>query len=237
MNFQDYQKLYEALIKYNRELVDETLLTREILEWKLPNLVSVLPKCLQLRSVAEVGCFTGTLVAHFLPHQEELTRYGYDCNSKAITKGRNIHPNVTFFCEDILTSEIRQYDLVILSDIVEHIQDDVGFLRHLRKLTNNVLLNLPLEKSWSTIGRKYGMQDPSGHLRAYSLKDAVHLCSTSGFTISNYEIKWFCETEFYKEKKIGGNFLKKGLWKVVMSNQLLRRRYFASNLFAFLTTT
>jgi hypothetical protein len=56
-------------------------------------------------------------------------------------------------------------------------------MKQVSEISDYVLLNLPLEKSFSTRKRKYGTEDPSGHLRSYDERDAVELVESAGFVI------------------------------------------------------
>jgi len=234
MKFEDYQKLYENLDKYNNEITHGDDLKHEIFEWKIPNLESVIPKGLKINSIAEVGCFSGDLVANITINNENIQRTGYDCNSKAIELAKSKYPKIDFVIEDI-TNSFSHYDLVILSDIIEHIKDDEAFLNNLSKNTKALLINLPLEKCWANLFREYGINDSSGHMKAYSYEDAIDLFNKTRWKVINYKIKWFCETEIYNQLNFKDNsFLKKKLKNIVLNNKYLRRKYFPSNLFAFL---
>ena len=75
----------------------------------------------------------------------------------------------------------HRHDLIVLSDIIEHIPDDIGFLKLIREVSEYVVVNLPLEKSFKNRNRKYGIEDPSGHLRSYDKKLAKKLFNDAGF--------------------------------------------------------
>lgn len=46
--------------------------------------------------------------------------------------------------------------MVIVSDVIEHVPDDAGFLRSAAGLGQIVLVNLPLEDNWLNDRRNYG---------------------------------------------------------------------------------
>lgn len=77
-------------------------------------------------------------------------RTGFDISPKNIEVARQRFPDANFFVQDIFTYEGEPFDMVILGDIVEHIPDDVGFLRRCAQLGRYILLNLPLENCFST---------------------------------------------------------------------------------------
>lgn len=187
MDINDLQELYAGKQKYIRELDPATLdhkrLLIETIEWKIPNLMQVIPATFQPNTVAEIGCFAGHVIGNLLINGiKDFERFGFDINEKALQSGKNSYPNVVFSNQDIFQSEFK-YDLVILCDIVEHIEEDLEFLKKCQSISHKILLNLPLEKSLATINRKYGYSDPSGHLRAYSYRNAAKLIDNAGYQI------------------------------------------------------
>ena len=146
---------------------------------------------------------------------------------------------------DIFSAK-KRFNLIILSDIIEHIEDDLGFLKKCSEISEFVLLNLPLEKSFSQRKRPYGYDDPSGHLRAYSLNDAFSLIRSANFSIENWHQKCIVDEPVYQKimiikrdnycnvprslKKI----LKTEIKKVIHRIPGFTYRYYGSNLFAFL---
>ncbi len=248
MKYEEIQKLYQEKPKYVRELDSSThdysRLLIETVEWKIPHLMNAIPYDFTPNSVVEVGCFCGHLIGNMLVNgKSDFERYGYDINSNAIEIARKNYVGVDFFCEDAFETN-RKFDLLILSDIVEHIEDDIGFLNKSRSISGAVVLNLPLEKSISTAKREYGFSDPSGHLRAYSLKDALALIEKANFSIVSCHTVCVIDSPVFKKIKqlvpteVSKPLFKKAKKKVIENLQglpMFNRIYHSSNLFAFLT--
>ncbi len=71
-----------------------------------------------------------------------------------------------------------QFDAVILSEIIEHLLGDAGFLAEVRrvlKATGKMLVSVPYYNDWEP-----------GHVRIYSPWSAQRLFEASGFRIENY---------------------------------------------------
>jgi 2-polyprenyl-3-methyl-5-hydroxy-6-metoxy-1,4-benzoquinol methylase len=150
MNYKDIGLLYSQKDKYLKELDSSTYefqrLLLETLEWKIPNLALVIPPSFSAQKVAEVGCFNGHLIANIaINGHQNFLRYGYDVNKYAIDCGKKLYKNVNFSYQDIFEAE-ENFDLLILSDIIEHIEDDQSFLHDCSRFSKNILINLPLEK-------------------------------------------------------------------------------------------
>lgn len=90
-------------------------------------------------SVLEIGCGEGGNLAPFL--DRGCTATGIDLDGPKIEAGKALfatHPaagRLTFICRDIYraTDLDRQFDLVILRDVIEHIPDQARFLPFMRR--------------------------------------------------------------------------------------------------------
>jgi predicted TPR repeat methyltransferase len=152
-------------------------------DWKVRELVSLVPRNMVFKNVLEVGCAFGVLLNNISDKLNIENRTGVDISRENIKAAIKDWPECNFFqgtVEDYIMSmpsanKDFRFDLVVLSDIVEHIPDDLSFMKTIRGISSYVLLNLPLEKSFSTRNRVYGETDPSGHLRCYNKELAENL--------------------------------------------------------------
>jgi SAM-dependent methyltransferase len=181
--------------------------------WKAENLVSLIPEDHKFRTILEVGCALGILLDNIAGRLGIQDYTGIDISGKNIETARSLFPVGKFYqgtLEEVINSNPLEvsplkFDLVILSDVIEHIPDDTGFLKAVKNISDHVLVNLPLEKSFKNRNRKYGENDPSGHLRWYDRAMAGKLFEEAGFTI----VKGFTLNplfnrayfEFYKQKR------------------------------------
>src|SRR5450759_1086775 len=152
-------------------------------DWKVRKLIQLIPEDFKVENILEIGCAFGVLLNNIADMLNLKTRIGIDISRNNIEAAKNLYPDCKFFqgtLEEfisVIPDDIKnhRYDLIVLSDIVEHIPDDLGFMELVKKTSSYVLINLPLEKSFNTRNRQYGEQDPSGHLRYYDEKDALRL--------------------------------------------------------------
>jgi SAM-dependent methyltransferase len=173
----------------------------EVRRFKVAGLLAVLPPDFGYRRVTEIGCATGELLAAF-PGRDgtDTVKKGFDISPLNVAAARSRYPHIEFVAGDFRASEDRA-DIVILSDILEHVPDDVGFLRAAALRGAVVLINLPLEVNWLNARRKYGLQDPSGHLRTYSLQQGFDLLSAAGLEILHWRQLWSHETQYDCERR------------------------------------
>jgi SAM-dependent methyltransferase len=176
-------------------------------DWKVWKLIQLIPEGFKVENILEVGCAFGVLLNDIADRLNLKNRLGIDISGNNIEAAKKLYPECKFFhgtLEDfinVIPDDIqnRRYDLVVLSDIVEHIPDDLGFMKIVQNLTSYVLINLPLEKSFNTRNRQYGEQDPSGHLRCYDKEDACLLVTNAGFeVISSFTSLGFFDKSFYE---------------------------------------
>lgn len=247
----DYAALYDQHAAYSARRVDgsfeQRLILLEALEFKIPSLLSVCPGLPGFASVLEIGCATGEIIAN-VPIRLGGRRVGCDISSENVARARARFPDVEFFAGDFRTTDLGGFDCVILSDILEHVEDDVGFLRCASALGRFTLLNLPLEDNWLNRTRPYGPTDPSGHLRSYSLKSGLDLVRDAGLDVHCIQQVWVHETSLEQKRRslrqemTGRRFSGPAPLGIVKSMVLrsatalrpIGRRLFASNLFALL---
>lgn len=245
----NYAMLYDSHPDYvarrNPGSFEQEQIDLEVRDFKLPNFVELLgPRALP-DSVLEIGCATGELIDEF-PVCDGGRKVGIDISAENIRVARERFPTVTFMHGDFAQCGVRDFACVILSDVLEHVEDDVGFLRAAASMGRQTLVNLPLEDNWLNRHRAYGPTDSSGHLRKYSLVQGLELCSRAGLTVVKYRQVWVHETvaelnrrelrrRHFGQAFSGGltvRLLKRVVISLCSASRPLGRRLFASNLFA-----
>ena len=160
-------------------------------DWKARKLSQLIPEGLVFNNILEIGCAFGVLLNNIADRLSIKTRTGIDISNENIKLAKNIFPNCDFFAETLedylklipAKADNSRFELVILSDIVEHIPDDLTFMKRVSEISSFVLFNLPLEKCFRNRNRNYGENDSSGHLRCYDKKMAIQLVNQAGFEI------------------------------------------------------
>jgi 2-polyprenyl-3-methyl-5-hydroxy-6-metoxy-1,4-benzoquinol methylase len=140
------------------------------------------------KKVLEIGCGLGN-ITQFLARDAEyvlsvdIKQEAVDYTRQRIQTGKNIHIE----CLDIFTEGLKQYsrinfDTIVFSNVLEHIEDDVSTMRTchdiLQKANGTLLLLVPAHM-WM-----YGTIDKEvGHYRRYEKDDIVTLADKSKFRI------------------------------------------------------
>jgi SAM-dependent methyltransferase len=104
--------------------------------------------------VLDVGCGYGAVARSIAQQHPNSTVLGMDLNRSRLSQAQSTKnpPNLNFLLGDA-TQEVPLggWDVVILSNVLEHIEGRIGFLRALREATmaSRILIRVPLfERDW-----------------------------------------------------------------------------------------
>jgi SAM-dependent methyltransferase len=245
----DFSALYDEHPEYVARRAsgsfEQAQIDIEVRLFKLPQLMRLLPPGRTLSSVLEIGCATGELV-NAVPVQRGGRKLGMDISAANVAAAQARFPLVEFRCADFRECGHEHFDTVIMSDVLEHVPDDVAFLRDAAALGDTVLVNLPIEDNWLNRNRAYGAGDVSGHLRRYSLADGLALFERAGLEVTAFTQVWVHETpteaarRALRRERLGAAYsggwpqrvVKHAVFSAATAVPAIGRRLFASNLFA-----
>jgi len=150
-------------------------------------------------SCAEIGGAEGTLLNEFTALAKVKRKpTNFELSKNFIVVGRKKHPKINFVQGDFSKYNGPKMDLIILSDIVEHIPEDAQFLNSVAKKAGYVLLKIPIEKLpysflLNILGKSkpVGKNHPSGHLHAYTINSAKRLCEQDFEILAMRQINFF----------------------------------------------
>lgn len=152
--------------------------------YKLMRLYNLKP-----RTVADVGCGAGQVLVELkkLLRSRKIKYFGFDISPQAIKLCRRIRESrISFRRQDILKSN-KHFDLILVLDIIEHIEDYYGFLRRLRHKADYLIYNLPLDiSSWSVFRESKTITDArrrTGHLHHFTKDIALDVLRQTGFDV------------------------------------------------------
>lgn len=147
--------------------------------------------------VLDVGCGKGELAFDLAEHGAWVT--GIDVNrvSIAFARERHAHERLTLIEADALEwVSPDRFDVVILSNVLEHIEPRVPLLARLAELArpNRVLIRVPvLERDW-TVGlrRELGLPyfSDSTHVLEYDRETLVVELEQAGLALDEVEQHW-----------------------------------------------
>lgn len=135
-------------------------------------------KTLEEKDFLEVGCGAGDLL--YSLEKRGYTGLGIDLSSEAVELARNRLTKGTVSTENKGLDEVSgEYSIVIASEVLEHHEDDIGFLKKLRdrlKGGGYLLITVPARMD------KWGPNDEfCGHIRRYERDELRDKIEKSGF--------------------------------------------------------
>lgn len=148
--------------------------------------------------VLDVGCGIGA-VAYDVADRAGAIVTGIDIDANSIAKARTkyAHPNVTYVVGDVLkTVPEDPVNVVILSNVLEHLPDRAYFLRRLVDTVKpeKMLIRVPLfERDWRVplkkeLGVEWRLDDT--HETEYTLDSFAAEMANAGLTVTHLEVHW-----------------------------------------------
>lgn len=149
-------------------------------------------------SVLDIGCGIGAL-AYDVAEKAGAFVTGIDINTENIDQAKAIyaHPRVTYLIGDAIKQlPERTFDIVILSNVLEHLPERPMFLNQVRKTVSpkKFLIRVPVfERDWRIpLKRELGVEfrsDPT-HKTEYTLESFAQEMIIAGMRIAYQEVRW-----------------------------------------------
>ena len=147
--------------------------------------------------VLDIGCGNGALAAD-LASRGRATVTGVDQDPAAIRSARSRHAGtgLTFVEGDARMVPAGAFDVVILSNVLEHLEGRVAFLRDAmnRSGARRLLVRVPLfERDWRVpLKRELGVEfrlDPT-HCIEYTVEEFEAEIAAAGLMIEERQVRW-----------------------------------------------
>lgn len=172
--------------------------------WKAKQVIKILERnSVVPRTIGEVGCGAGEIIRRVSLEFPDAHCQGFEISSDALekTRGRETEKLSYHLCDANQTAQ--RFDVVLLIDVIEHIEDCFGFLRSLRERTEYVVAHIPLDLSVVSllIDTPMANRRSAGHIHYFTKTTALALLCDTGYTT----LDWF-----YPK---GGHFLPNKGWR------------------------
>jgi SAM-dependent methyltransferase len=130
-----------------------------------------------IRSVADIGCGEGSNLLYLSGHFPGAGLFGFDISSAAIEQAKQ-KVDASFAILDVeRETSSGQYDLVVCSDVLEHVANDVAALKNIFQLTGKYVIIASVQ------GRMRESEKKIGHVRSYAYGELRRKVELAGFTI------------------------------------------------------
>jgi trans-aconitate methyltransferase len=113
--------------------------------------------------------------------RDRVALSGVDVSAEALRRAGERWPGAELHQLDIQQSALeRQWDLVLCSLVLEHLPDDVGALRNMRRMTGGHLLAATIAGDFE---RHRSWERQMGHVRNYARGELEDKLERAGFTV------------------------------------------------------
>lgn len=146
---------------------------------------------LEFRSVCEVGCGVGEtlrLLQKELAPDVDLRGYEISPQAHELSKTRE-NDKLRFELADVTQQSGVFFDLMLVLDVIEHLEDYFSFLRSIRTQARYKIFHIPLDISVQAVIREAGMlnrRNDYAHLHYFTKETALQTLSDTGYRIRDY---------------------------------------------------
>ncbi|MBL4574931.1 MAG: hypothetical protein JKY51_02390 [Opitutaceae bacterium] len=190
------------------------------LKWKAVNMANLIFRQLKnerINYICEISGAEGIVINTLGSLVKAKNKRNYELSEEFCKIGEHLYSDIEFINAEFGKDSDKNgesssiYDMIILSDITEHVIDDSSFLAEVAKSCKYVVLKMPIERclishnlAFLVLGRKvpldrqFGYKHHNGHLRGYTIKSALNTVSES-FDVLDYKVSDV--TYFYPSKR------------------------------------
>jgi ubiquinone/menaquinone biosynthesis C-methylase UbiE len=160
--------------------------------WKTKNIIRMMKRNnISPKTVCEVGCGAGEILAQM---QYNMSRdcifWGYEISSQAFELCKpKANDRLNFLLRDILQEEGCFFDLILLIDLIEHLENYFDFLRQLKSKGRYKILHIPLDLSVQSVfrrGKLLQTRELVGHIHYFTKEIALYMLKDVGYKILDY---------------------------------------------------
>jgi hypothetical protein len=158
--------------------------------WKASQILKMIKRSdLKPASLCEIGCGAGAILANLQKDTPECSITGYEISPQAYQLAVSKSNQGLKFFNEPGPEPGRTFDLVLVIDVVEHVENCFDFLRKLRSCGKNFIFHIPLDLSvlsvlreWPLMKRRRGV----GHLHYFTKATALATLEEAGYRVRDY---------------------------------------------------
>ena len=146
-------------------------------------------------SVLDIGCGNGYLTYDISEKAKKVVAVDLDRKNIELARKKFFRQNITYLVGDATKLNLKEkFDVVVLSNILEHIEDRHSFLARIYTLAEKFLIRVPmLNRDWLTyykkeLGCNY-LLDPT-HKIEYTLETFKKEIDEAGLKVKSYSIQF-----------------------------------------------
>jgi SAM-dependent methyltransferase len=162
---------------------------------------------LDVHSVCEAGCGVGEVLRLLqleMPPGVELTGFDISPQAHELSAPRE-NEHLHFMLADITQESALHFDLLLVLDVIEHLEDYFSFLRAVRGISQYKIFHFPLDLSVQAVIRKDGLlkrRRDHDHIHYFSRETVLATLADAGYHVVDC---FFAP----RSNEIGPNFVQK----------------------------
>jgi SAM-dependent methyltransferase len=139
---------------------------------------------LEYKSVLDVGCGQGSPLEEIARRKPDIELAGVDISPRAVELPQQHMPAAQYSVLDLTTETLnRKFDLIICTDVLEHIENDRAAIRNMREMCGRWCLVSTIQ------GRMRSYEKHVGHVRNYKRGELRRKLEQGGFVVRR-QIDW-----------------------------------------------
>ncbi len=158
--------------------------------WKAKQIIKILNQnSINPKSIAEVGCGAGEILNQLhLSMANDISFTGYDISSDAIHIAKSREKDRLQFKQENFLKANAKFDLLLMIDVFEHVDDYLGFLKLCKSKAKNTIFHIPLDMTAKGVFRNSILyqRNSVGHLHYFMKETAIATLIDSGYEIVDY---------------------------------------------------
>jgi cyclopropane fatty-acyl-phospholipid synthase-like methyltransferase len=160
--------------------------------WKAQQILRMLARhAIHPKTICEVGCGAGEVLRQLQERlDDENLFWGYDISPQAYEFSRTrANERLQFKLADIRQEQQVFFDLILILDVIEHLEDYFSFLREVKPKSTYKILHIPLDLSVQTMVRSQALlkvRESYGHLHYFSKELALQVVKDANYEIIDY---------------------------------------------------
>ena len=161
-------------------------------KWKAEQILKILKKNkLKPKNICEIGCGGGEILRQLqLNMSKNCNFFGYEISPQAfeLCKER-ANSKLHFELNDNLNYSEKYFDLILIIDVIEHIENYFDFLRKIKLKSKYKVFHIPLELSVQSILRSNPLlncRELVGHLHYFTKEIALRILKDLDYKIIDY---------------------------------------------------
>ena len=159
--------------------------------WKAKHIETILKSnAIAPTTICEVGCGTGDILLNLSGAFPAAKLSGYEISPHAYERAKVKETEaVRFHFGDLLEEKDLRFDVLVIADVIEHVEDYVKFIKALKPLSQYKVFHIPLDLSVQSVFRAWpimNLREGVGHLHYFFKDTALATLKDCGYRVVDY---------------------------------------------------